>query len=193
MKKENKKKELEKDEAAVKSFQNSSFLKEDEKILISKWIHPNKVIKFNMLFNTAKDGDRTSTFHYHCDGIFPTVTVILDTSGRRFGGFSTQNWCQSCSGASYSRAPNSFIFNLSNKQKFELNDPFFNNAIYRHSSYGPTFGNGHDLYLADQCRSSANCSCSKNAYNTGNTNLLGGNGSTSFQVSYYEVYQVIYE
>ncbi len=146
-----------------------------------------------MLFNSAKDGDRSSSFHYHCDGVFPTITVILDTSGRRFGGFSTQNWCQSSVGASYSRAPNSFIFNLSNKQKFELNDPFFNNAIYRHNSYGPTFGNGYDLYLADQCRSSANCSCNKSAYNTGNTNLIGGNGSTSFQVSYYEVYQVIYE
>ena len=124
MKKESKKIELEKDEAAVKSFQNTSFLKDDEKKLISQWIHPNKVIKFNMLFNTAIDGDRASAFHYNCDGIFPTVVVILDTSGRRFGGFSTQNWCQSWIGGNYSRAPNSFIFNLTNKQKFELTDQF---------------------------------------------------------------------
>ena len=41
-------KELEKDEAAVKSFKGSSFLKDEEKKLISKWIHPNKVIRFNM-------------------------------------------------------------------------------------------------------------------------------------------------
>ena len=34
MKKENKKKEIEKEEAAVKSFQNTSFLKEDEKYLL---------------------------------------------------------------------------------------------------------------------------------------------------------------
>lgn len=75
----------EKDEAAVKSFQGNSFLKDEEKKQIRKWIHPNKVIRFNMLFSTAKDGDSCSTFHYHCDGVFPTVTVVLDTSGRRFG------------------------------------------------------------------------------------------------------------
>ena len=73
-----------------------------------------------MLFNTNKDGDSASTFHYNCDGIFPTVVVILDTDGRKFGGFSTQNWCQSAVGGNYSRAPNSFIFNLTNKEKFEL-------------------------------------------------------------------------
>ena len=72
------------------------------------------MIKFNILFNTAKDWDRSSTFHYYCDGIFPTVIVILDTSGRRFGGFTTQNWCQSSVGGNYSRAQYSFIFNLSN-------------------------------------------------------------------------------
>jgi len=193
MKNERKKLEIEKDEAAVKSFQNTSILKDDEKKLISQWIHPNKVIRFNMLFNTEKDGDRTSTFHYNCDGIFPTITVILDNTGRKFGGFSTQNWCQSCAGASYSRAPNSFIFNLTNKQKFELTDQFHKNAVYRQNSYGPTFGGGHDLYLADQCKSNSSSYCSKSVYNTGNTNVLGGNGTTSFQVSNYEVYQVIYE
>jgi hypothetical protein len=62
----------EKDEAAVKSFNGISFLKDEEKKQISKWIHPNKVIRFNMLFNTSKDGDRSSTFHFQCDGVFPT-------------------------------------------------------------------------------------------------------------------------
>ena len=193
MKNERKKLELEKDEAAVKSFQNTSFLKDDEKKLISQWIHPNKVIKFNMLFNTNIDGDSASAFHYNCDGIFPTVVVISDSDGRKFGGFSTQNWCQSAVGGNYSRAPNSFIFNLTNKKKFELNDQSENNAVYRHNSYGPTFGGGHDLYLDNQCKSNTSSYCSKSNYNTGNTNVLGVNGSTSFQVSNYEVYQVIYE
>ena len=55
-------KETEKEEAAVKSFEKTSFLKDDEKKLISKWIHPNKVLSFNMLFNTATDGDSSSHF-----------------------------------------------------------------------------------------------------------------------------------
>ena len=183
-------KESEKDEAAVKSFEQTSFIKDEEKKIISKWIHPNKVIKFNMLFSTDKDGDRSNTFHQCCDGIFPTVIVILDTSGRRFGGYSTQSWGQSCVGANYSRAPGSFIFNLSNNQKYDLIDKFNKNAIYRHNSYGPTFGGGYDFYINDQCKSNSS-GCSKSSYNTGNTTILGG--SSSFVVSSYEVYQVSFE
>jgi hypothetical protein len=109
---------------------------------------------------------------------------------KKFGGYSTQNWCQSAIGGNYSRAPGSFIFNLSNNQKYELIDQLNVNAIYRDNSYGPTFGGGHDLYIRDQCKSN-NCGCSKSSYDTGNTNLLGG--SSSFRVTSYEVYQVIFE
>ena len=180
------------DDTAIKSFEGTSFLNNDEKKLISKWISPTKVIKFNLLFSTNKDGDSSSTFHYYCDGIFPTVTVVLDTSGRRFGGYSTQNWCQSTVGSSYARAPDSFIFNLSNKQKYDLIQ-FNTSAVYRYNSYGPTFGGGHDLCLASSCRSNTSSYCNKSSYNTGNNNLLGNSSSTSFQVSYYEVYQVVFE
>ena len=190
--KNNKNREKLKDDAAINSFEGTSFLNNDEKKLISKWISPTKVIKFNLLFSTNKDGDSSSTFHYYCDGIFPTVTVVLDTSGRRFGGYSTQNWCQSTVGSSYARAPNSFIFNLSNKQKYDLIQ-FNTSAVYRYNSYGPTFGGGHDLCLANSCRSNTSSYCNKSSYNTGNNNLLGNSSSTSFQVSYYEVYQVVFE
>ena len=186
-------KEEEKDEAAVKSFNGTSFLKDEEKKQISKWIHPNKVIRFNMLFNTVNDGDSSSTYHYYCDGVFPTVTVVVDTSGRRFGGYSTHDFCQSPIGSNYSRAPDSFIFNLTNNKKFELNNNLNTSAIFRHNSYGPTFGGGHDLCIANQCISNTSSYCNKSSYNTGNNNLLDGNGQTSFQVSNYEVYQVLFE
>ena len=35
-----------------------------------------------MLFSSEKDEDSCLTFHYYCDGIFPTITIILDTEGR---------------------------------------------------------------------------------------------------------------
>ena len=185
--------EKEKNEAAENSFKGTSFLNNDEKKLISKWIHPNKIIKFNLLFTTAKDGDSSGTFHYYCDGAFPTVTVVLDTSGRRFGGYSTMSFGQSSVGANYCRAPGSFIFNLSNQKKYNLNDELNNNAIYRHNSYGPSFGGGYDLIIYNSCKSNSNSYCNKNNYNTRSVNLLGGSCSTNFQVSYYEVYQVEYE
>jgi hypothetical protein len=151
------------------------------------------MIKFYLLFATNKDGDSSSTFHYYCDGVFPTVTFVLDTSGRRFGGKSSQNWSQLSFGSSYSGGQCSFIFNLSNKYIYNLIDQFNASAIYHHNSYGPTFGGGHDLYLANGCISNTSNYCNKSPYDTGSNNLLGNSGSTSFQVSNYEVYKVVFE
>lgn len=184
---------LNKEDTAKSSFFGTLFLQNEEKILISEWIHPKKIIKFNLLYNNDKDSDGCSYFHYNCDGFFPTVTVILDTSGRRFGGYSTQSWSQSPVGGNYARAPGSFIFNLSNKKKYDLQDPLCTNAIYRNNSYGPTFGGGHDLYISDGCKPNTSSSCTKSNYITGNVNLLGEGGNTNFQVSNFEVYQVIFE
>ena len=185
-----------KEEAAINSFKGTVFLQNNHKILISKWIDPEKVIKFNLLFSTNKDGTSSSTFHYYCDGVFPTVTVVYDTSGRMFGGYSTHSWAQSSCGANYCRAPGSFIFNLTNEKKYDLIDEF-KYAIYKHTSYGPTFGySNYDLYIANSCTSSSSNYCyysSSSAYNTGGVNLLGGSSQTTFQVTYYEVYQVIFE
>lgn len=188
-----KNRELEKDEAAIKSFQGTTILKDEEKKIISKWIHQNKVISFNMLYSTDKDGDSASTFHYYCDGIFPTLTVILDTSGRKFGGYTTQSWLQHSASSSYARGQGSFIFNLSKNKKFGLVNQINTNAIYKHNSYGPTFGGGHDIVLYNSCKSNNNSYCNKNSYNSGETNILGENGTTKFQVTSYEVYQVIFE
>ena len=82
-------KETKKEEAAAKFFEKASILKDDGKKIDKKWIHQNKVLSFNMLFNTATDGDSSSTFHSYCDGIFPTVTIKLDTKGNKFRGYST--------------------------------------------------------------------------------------------------------
>ena len=59
-------------------------------------------------------------------------------------------------GEVYSRAVDPFIFNLSNKKKYELIDNFDTNAIYKSNSYGPTFDGGHDITISDNCKSNFN-------------------------------------
>ena len=76
-----KKSKKDKNESAVNSFQGTSLLNDEEKKLISEWIDPNKIIKFYLLFSTSKDSDNSSTFHKYCDGVSPTVTIVLDTIG----------------------------------------------------------------------------------------------------------------
>jgi hypothetical protein len=56
--------------------------------------------------------------------------------------------------AGYTSAPGSFIFSLRNNEdllpfKAPLKDENSGNAIYRGNWFGPIFGVGQDLYIAD--------------------------------------------
>lgn len=73
------------------------------------------------------------------------------------------------------------------KKKYDLQDQLNNSAVYRHNFYVLTFGGGYDICIANGCKSNASSSCSKSSYITRNVNILGNGGSTSFQVSNYEV------
>jgi len=63
------------------------------------------------------------------------------------------------SSGGYSVTSNAFIFSLRNKEglgpfKSMVRKPTY--AIYRSSGYGPTFGYGHDIYIADNANSNTN-------------------------------------
>ena len=54
----------------------------------------------------------------------------------------------------YAATSKSFIFSLVDKEglapfKSMVKQASSSNAIYRGSSYGPTFGGGHDIHIAD--------------------------------------------
>ena len=100
----------------------------------------------------------------------------------------------------WSSAPGSFMYSLRNNDDIAAfkstleneNDAY---AIYRYSSYGPTFGGGHDLHIVNnagsQSYSFTNFGWSYNlplSYTEGQTNtqsLLGG--SYTFTPSEVEV------
>jgi hypothetical protein len=61
----------------------------------------------------------------------------------------------------YKSAPGSFLFSLRNKDnlppfKAALKNQNDGNAIYCGSGYGPTFGSGHDLRIANDAKSNTN-------------------------------------
>lgn len=183
-----------KNKIAKESISNSAFLTDEDKVLLSEWIDPIKIIRFSLLFSTKIDGtSSSSTFHYYCDGAFPTITVVYDTQSRKFGGYTTQSWSEPKGSSSGCRDEFAFIFSLSNKQKYELTNKFYAQAIYRSNSNGPSFGGGYDLYIANGCTGNSSSYVNKSNYNTGTYNLLGGSSQTNFQVTYYEVYKVIFE
>ena len=97
-----------------------------------------------MIYQASRDGFSSSVFHSKCDGVLGTLTVIKSNSSNNiFGGYTQADW----SGYNYQYDSNAFLFSLTNAYnipvKLLLTNP--ESAIYSYPSYGPTFGNGHDL------------------------------------------------
>ena len=152
----------------------------------------NKSIQsMKLLFSTDTNNGPSSTFHSSCNGHCNTLTVVRSNNNRRFGGFTSIAWDSS---GSYKTDEKAFIFSLDDKncyyQKENNNGA---NAIYCNSGYGPAFGNGHDFYLADSCKS--NTSSYDNtpyAYDT-KGKKFALNLSYYFTVLCYEVYELSFE
>lgn len=103
------------------------------------------------------------------------------------------------SGGSFSDSTHSFLFSFKNRyglDPFKLHIKYSKHAIYGDNSYGPTFGAGHDIYIADNAGSNTNSIANVGhdyvqpagyKYNEGNTpNLLAG--SYNFQPHEVEVF-----
>eukprot|EP00043_Microstomoeca_roanoka_P020559 m.251052 g.251052 ORF g.251052 m.251052 type:complete len:4501 (+) comp17182_c0_seq1:360-13862(+) len=107
---------------------------------------------FRSCFLSERDGFSSSTFHQLCDKKGPTVVVARLSSGqyqgRIFGGFTRLPWQSSPTG--YQNSNEAFLFKFEDGRLYRTDDVLSNPAysIYNHPSYGPTFGNGHDLYFA---------------------------------------------
>jgi hypothetical protein len=48
--------------------------------------------RFNLLWRGSRDGFTTQEFHLRCDGRANTLTLIADTDGNVFGGFTPVKW-----------------------------------------------------------------------------------------------------
>ena len=106
---------------------------------VSKALEVEKVT-FKLLWQGSRDGFSASTFHTKCNGQGHTLTIGLSTFPKVFGGFTAVDWDNSGSWKSDSKA---FIFSLTHRIKCAKQNNGY--AIYPHPSYGPTFGNGHDI------------------------------------------------
>ncbi|XP_028405398.1 uncharacterized protein LOC114527885 isoform X2 [Dendronephthya gigantea] len=159
-------------------------------------------IPFNTLtrcYRASEDGWLSNVFHLQCGGIGKTVTLVK-VQNYIFGGYSDQSWGIIGSSASYISSSNSFVFSFRNKDNlspFKANVYQNNgNAIYTNIGYGPTFGGGHDFYIATNAKSSTSSYSnfghtylppSGYSYASGNTRALLA-GSYRFRPSEVEVY-----
>ena len=165
-----------------KIFKESNIIKlEDENIILS-WFEI-KNIKFNLLFDSKKDGDSILTFYKKCENKCPTILFFKTTKGSRFGGYTTQTW--EPKGAKSDQE--SFVFSLDKKGKYKCNNQ--NKAIYGEYNF---FQFGTCCFrIGDKCTSNQ-----KNYINDHKQyydiplkyELTGGEGH--FTISSYEVYKI---
>ena len=116
-----------------------------QKKQLERWIGSGPQ-SFSLLYSFSRDGASAPTFHQLCDNKGPTVTVLYNTEGSIYGGYSECSWN---SVGNYLANSKSFLFRLAFSRKAKY-DKFPNktgtHGIYCNSNYGPTFGAGHDLY-----------------------------------------------
>jgi hypothetical protein len=162
------------------------------------WSCGTNIKKWKILYRSSIDGFTANVFHGKCDGKCDgTLTIIKTKDNYVFGGYTKVAWDQS---ESYKNDPEAFIFSFKNNSNkpVKINNVDGTNAIYCYPGYGPTFGDGHDIQIANA--SNTNTTSFSNfsyrykldGYDNGsdesNTFLAG---SYNFQVSEIEVFQNI--
>jgi hypothetical protein len=165
--------------------------------------------RFVLLWRGSRDGFGASDFHGRCDGRANTLTLILDTKGNVFDGFTPLQWeARAWNGQKGHHNNvykcddrlNSSLFTLKNPhdipaRKFALKADQRHRAIGCWPDYGPYFGdNFADMRVDDGCNSFAGSHTNglDSAY-TNDTGLDGKSfctGSTLFAAREIEVFEI---
>jgi hypothetical protein len=157
------------------------------------WCRSSADLNFNLLHQASTHGFQASTFHQRCDNQGPTLVLVKSTNGHIFGGVNFIPWT---SASVYSPSDNNFLFALKDGQ--HRDDPALfritqrQNAAYNYSSFGPTFGGGHDIYICDNSNSAAGSYSYLGSTYTGpgaSDSALAG--ERSFLVADYEVFAIL--
>jgi hypothetical protein len=159
----------------------------------------------SLLWRGTRDGFAASAFHNRCDGHANTLTIVLDTDGRIFGGFTPVAW--------ESRSPlwvwggdfalmkpddggSSFLFAQRNPHDhkpliFGLQGEKRTNAIRCQADCGPAFG--WDITIADHCDKNRESWMNLGRVYLNNTNPSGRTPltySSNFTVKEIEVFEI---
>lgn len=152
------------------------------------------------LYKASVDGWGANVFHQKCDNRANTVTLVR-VGDYIFGGYTPLAWNQS---GSYTYDGESFLFSLSNPTNKYCGVRFPNtgtqgkNSIYGSSGYGPTFGGGHDLHIANNANSNTS-SYTRLGHGFSHPSFASGTtevqnffcGSSNFMPSEVEVLQLL--
>jgi len=168
-------------------FEGTTLLNIDQQKKVQEWL-PDKSV-WKLIYKGSVNGFGGADFHKNCDNKGETVSVICSTSNYLFGGYTPASWT---SAGNYTNSPPSFLFTLTNPANVPAKYLNTNAAysIHNNGTYGPTFGGGHDLYVANNCAAN-NSSATNFPHSYGDTTGRGNatfTGAANFQVRDIEVF-----
>ena len=149
-----------------------------------------------LIYRGTRDGSGSNIFHNKCDNQGPTICLFKNEKGNIFGAYASISWT---SNGTYYTANGSFLFTLTNiygtsPTKYP-NTQNYNNAVYHNSSYGPTFGGNHDLYIPNNYLNNNSYSCLGHAYpdilGRGNSVFSGDVNTGNFRLKELEVFNLL--
>jgi hypothetical protein len=142
----------------------STLLSAGDVTQLEGWLGEGSLTLTNIFSKTAGDGLIALDFHTAANGVGRTFSVIEVLAANGFahqiiGGYNPQSWDSSDSyhNTALDADRTAFLFNLTND--FKLDQKLENAGgaglyqTYNTDTYGPTFGGGHDLYVANDLES----------------------------------------
>ena len=141
-----------------------------------------------LLFRASRDGYTAAAFHALCNGYAPLFIVIRANTGYIATAYTSIAYN---SDNTYKSAPVNAnwlnnLWNGSTTSTSKYYNTSTGSTIYDGSSYGPTFGGGHDLYIPDNFNSNTGYT-NPSTYSLPSNTLLFGNYN-SWSVSEMEIY-----
>jgi hypothetical protein len=130
-------------------FQNSSILNQEDSIKLLQTIQFSPNQNFTLVYQASKDGFSSSDFHRKSNGIKNTLVLVKTTKKFIFGGYTSQDWSGN---QTFKQDNQAFLFSLVNAygKPARLNITYPSHAILAVPSFGPSFGSGIDLFIADK-------------------------------------------
>ena len=104
-----------------------------------------------LIYKRSIHGASAAAYHAQCDGVDSVIILIRTNLGRTFGAFRSLSI--SSGPLSYLSDPSAFLISFTDDTRTGFaGSGFFGGtsfaAVYDESSYGPTFGGGHDFYIS---------------------------------------------
>jgi subtilisin-like proprotein convertase family protein len=127
-------------------FPTSVLVNEQQGRQLTRWTG-NENATWKLCYKRSVDGAASTTWHAKCDNKGPTLTIAKFDNGRVMGGYAACSFGPYQSGYNYI-CGGSFLFSVApTLYRYEKN-LWHSEHTYDNTSYGPTWGSGHDWYIS---------------------------------------------